>query len=56
MYFEKGYINEINCSHELSTPPTLNRRKSQWQQMGIGERPIIESRILSGSVRYDSGK
>ncbi|MGQ9842789.1 MAG: hypothetical protein ACUVRK_04415 [Spirochaetota bacterium] len=56
MYFEKGYINEINCSHELSTPPTLNRRKSHWQHMGFGERSIIESRILSGSVRYDSGK
>ncbi len=56
MYFEKGYINEICCSHELSNPPTINRRKKQWQQFGFGERPIVESRIIAGSVRYDTGK
>ncbi|MCX8125300.1 MAG: hypothetical protein N3F66_14220 [Spirochaetes bacterium] len=56
MYFEKGYINEVHCSHELSTPPTLHRRKSQWQHLGFGERPIIESRIIAGSVRHDSAK
>ncbi|HQL43866.1 MAG TPA: hypothetical protein PL073_08265 [Spirochaetota bacterium] len=56
MYFEKGHISEICCSHELSTPITLSRRKKEWLQFGIGERQIVESRIISGSVNYGTGK